>query len=100
MTAASVGEGGLIEVEVVCAWPDRAWCRRLSLPAGSTLADALAASDWRTLVPDADAVERFGVFGAVAGEGHRLSDGDRVELYRGLQADPKETRRRRAAGRI
>jgi putative ubiquitin-RnfH superfamily antitoxin RatB of RatAB toxin-antitoxin module len=29
----------------------------------------------------------------------RLADGDRVEVLRGLQADPKEARRRRAAGR-
>jgi hypothetical protein len=46
----------------------------------------------------------LGVFGRVVPETHVLRPGDRVEVYRRLKADPRETRRRlaeagRAAGR-
>jgi putative ubiquitin-RnfH superfamily antitoxin RatB of RatAB toxin-antitoxin module len=38
----------------------------------------------------------LGVFGEPATPETRLRDGDRVEVYRPLQIDPKEARRRRA----
>ncbi len=37
-----------------------------------------------------------GMYGARVALDTRLSDGDRVEIYRPLQADPKDLRRRRA----
>jgi len=40
-----------------------------------------------------------GIFGKVVEEDAPLTDGDRVEIYRPLAADPKEARRRRARGR-
>ena len=76
------------------------WLRRLALPVGSTLADAIAAShvfeDCR--IPP-DAVAGFGIFGQKKSPETVLQDGDRVELYRSLSFDPKESRRRRAAHR-
>lgn len=39
----------------------------------------------------------LGVFGRVVRADHPLAPGDRVEIYRPLRADPRDTRRRRAA---
>ena len=61
----------------------------LHLPAGSTAAEAVAASG----LP---ARGKIGVFGKIVNPDSRLSDGDRVEVYRSLALDPKEARRRRA----
>lgn len=87
-----------ISVEVVCAWPGRVWLRRLSLPEGSTVADALAASGSRQALSGERLSGRVGIFGQLVTNGRLLRDGDRIELYRPLIADPKEARRRRAAG--
>jgi hypothetical protein len=40
-----------------------------------------------------------GIFGEIAGLQDPVRDGDRVEIYRPLLADPKEARRRRAERR-
>jgi len=84
---------GKIAVEVALARPGLQTLRRLELPEGSTVADALAASGL-----DA-APGRVGIYGTVVPAGTVLRDGDRVEIYRPLLADPKETRRLRAAGK-
>lgn len=69
---------------------------RLDLPAGSSVADALRASG--LLERHALVIEdlRCGVWGRVQAPDGVLRDGDRVEVYRPLLADPKEMRRRRA----
>ena len=43
---------------------------------------------------------RIGVFGKTVNPDTRLSDGDRVEIYRSLALDPKEARRRRARTKL
>ena len=40
-----------------------------------------------------------GIFGRLASRQTLLKEGDRLELYRPLAADPREARRRRAQGR-
>jgi putative ubiquitin-RnfH superfamily antitoxin RatB of RatAB toxin-antitoxin module len=83
-----------VRVEIVRAWPHRFESMPLELPDGSSVADALAASGWG----DGDCVG-LAVFGVRAMPGQLLVDGDRVEVLRGLLADPKDARRRRAARR-
>jgi putative ubiquitin-RnfH superfamily antitoxin RatB of RatAB toxin-antitoxin module len=83
-----------IRVEIVRAWPRRHESMRLELPEGATVADALAASGWN----DGDCAG-VAVFGLRATPAQLLLDGDRVEVLRALQADPKDARRKRAAGR-
>lgn len=78
-----------IRVEVVLAFPDRAEAVRVELSGGATVRDALSAAGMTG--------SAFGVFGKVVSADSRLKDGDRVEIYRPLAADPKEQRRRRAA---
>ena len=78
-----------MKVEVVRARPEGADTVRLELPPGATVREAVAASG----LPHGNA---FGVFGKRARPDQRLADGDRVEIYRPLEIDPKEARRRRA----
>lgn len=81
-----------MRVEVVLALPRAHRAVMLELEAGATLGEAVAASG----LPLAG-VDGFAVFGVRAGGDTRLNDGDRVELLRPLQLDPKDARRRRAA---
>lgn len=72
---------------------------RLSLPAGSTLRDALAASAW--FEPGQIDALSVGLWGRVAPLDTPLRERDRIEVYRRLTVDPKEARRQRyqATGR-
>ncbi len=84
-----------IAVEVIYASAPGAIDRcGVDLPAGSTLRDAIAASGLLSRHPGAEAL-RWGVHGRVRQPDARLRDGDRVEVYRPLQIDPKEARRLR-----
>jgi hypothetical protein len=87
-----------IAVEVVLALPGRVVLRRVSIEAGATVAQAIAAAG---LGDDAAMVDhqRLGIFGRRVAPEQTLRDGDRVEIYRALALDPKEARRRRARGR-
>jgi hypothetical protein len=82
---------------VVYALPDRAIRKTLLLPAGATVREAIELSGLLAERPEIDlASNRVGVFGRLKGLDDMLRDGDRVEIYRPLKADPKEARRRRA----
>lgn len=86
-----------IQVEIVLAHPARAWRTTLSLPSGSTVADALHQARSLPDCPSAEIeAEEVGVFGRKVMLDHRLQTGDRLELYRPLTADPKDARRKRA----
>ncbi len=91
---------GIIRVQVCHALPDTAFLENLRLPEGSTIAAAMAASGLAARFPDLDLSQaKVGIFGKLKTPDTRLRDGDRVEVYRPLEADPKETRRRRAKHR-
>jgi len=82
----------VIRVEVIRAWPSRSEARIVELADEASVGEALLASGW-TL--DAEFIG-LGVFGSAATPSTRLREGDRVELLRGLQVDPKQARRLRA----
>jgi len=91
----AAAEAPLLRVEVACS--PRAGVVEiveLQLPAGSTLRDAIESSG--LAARDAPA-EPFavGVWGRRCAPGDAVHDGDRIEIYRPLQADPKEARRLR-----
>jgi len=89
-----------LQVEVVYALPQRQVVRVLSLPAGSRVVDAIRASRLVEEFPEIDSATcALGIFGERVDPDTALRTGDRVEIYRPLQADPRETRRRRAARR-
>jgi putative ubiquitin-RnfH superfamily antitoxin RatB of RatAB toxin-antitoxin module len=84
-----------IRVCVVYADPAQQWRRELELEAGATVAQALAASGVTEALPGYRPAG-VGIFGRRVSLDAPLHDGDRIELYRPLRADPKESRRRRA----
>lgn len=85
-----------IRVEVAYAEPSRQFLRALDLPLGATIADAIAASGLDIEFGIDLSRLDCGIWSKAASRDTALRDGDRVELYRALVADPKEARRRRA----
>ena len=80
-----------MRVEVVRAERGRLDAVTIELPAGACVRDALEACGMTG--------EAVGIFGKRVDPATRLSDGDRVEIYRPLAVDPKERRRSRARQR-
>ena len=88
---------GLIKVEVVFGTPDVQQLVSVSMPSGSTVADALEMSKIAAAFPDADIAHMpTGIWGRPVQRDQTLVDGDRIEVYRELEIDPKEARRLRA----
>ena len=85
-----------MRVSVAIAVPSRQEVVEIDLPEGSTVADAIA-----MVTPQSrfDGIEletvEVGVWGTRVARDALLREGDRVELYRALKADPKDQRRRR-----
>lgn len=89
-----------LRVEVCYPAPDRIWRQAVTLQAGATVAQALAASSLELEFPGLDAwTFGVGIYGKHAAPATPLADGDRVEVYRALVFDPKESRRRRVEHR-
>lgn len=81
-----------MKVEVIRAWPRRHETVLVELPEGAHVADAVKASGFSDLSQET----AYAIFGVMAAGDAPLHEGDRVELLRPLQMDPKEARRRRA----
>jgi len=89
-----------ITVTVVYALPERATEIELTLPSGATVAEALNRSGIATRHPEVQLARcPVGIFGRRVERSRPLSDGDRIEIYRPLVAEPKDARRRRAQSR-
>jgi uncharacterized protein len=89
-----------ISVEVVYALPEGADSARVTLASGATAGDAIRAAGVLERHPEIDlATLKIGIFGAIVSSARAVRDGDRVEIYRPLQLDPKEARRRRVRSR-
>ena len=86
-----------IRVEVVLAMPERQQLVSLDVVTGTTLAEAITLSGLPEMFEDFKLdFQNVGIFGHKAGPEQVLCEGDRVEIYRPLIADPKEVRRQRA----
>jgi putative ubiquitin-RnfH superfamily antitoxin RatB of RatAB toxin-antitoxin module len=87
-----------LEVQVCYALPDAVFLQDVTLPEPCTLQDAILASGVMQRYPELDIASiRVGIFGKLKSLASTLHSGDRIEIYRPLQADPMESRRRRAA---
>ena len=87
-----------IHVEVVYALAYAQELAQLTLPEGSTVAQAISMSGLLEKYPEIDLKKnKLGVFSKLAKSETVLRDRDRVEIYRPLIADPKEVRKQRAA---
>ena len=88
----------MIRVEVAYARPDQQAVLLVELPAGATLEQAIIQSRILEQFPELDLkTAKVGVFGKLGKLSATLRNGDRVEIYRPLIADPKAVRKQRAA---
>ena len=86
-----------IQVEVVYALPHKQRVLSVTVPAITTLEEIILRSGILQLYSDIDLRKnRIGIYSRMAKLSDHASDGDRIEIYRPLLADPKEMRRKRA----
>ena len=86
------------QVEVAYATPERQELMVVTVRPGTTVEQAIRQSGMLARFPEIDlSRDPVGVFGERVGLRDPVHDRDRVEIYRPLIADPKETRRRRAS---
>ncbi len=94
----STESGEKIKVEVAYARPDTQVILPLEVAPGTTVEQAIVASGILERFPEIDlGKNKVGIFGKLTKLATVLGEGDRVEIYRPLIADPKEVRRQRAA---
>ena len=85
-------------IEVAYATPDKQLIIECEIDTGTRPRDAIRLSGIDRHFPEIDLENcDLGVFGKTIGADYELADGDRIEIYRALIADPKEIRRQRAA---
>lgn len=88
----------VISIEVVYVAVDRQALLNISVPTGTTVRQALLISDVASKFPEVDVAQcPVGIFGKAVDGARVLGEGDRIEIYRPLLADPMEIRRLRAA---
>ncbi len=87
-----------MNVGVCYAQADRQIWLRLEVPEGSTIADAIELSGVLKQIPEIDLeTQKVGIFGKLAKLDVQVKEGDRVEIYRKITADPTQVQRRRVA---
>ncbi len=87
-----------IQVEVAFALPERQAIIPLQVLPGTTALQAAQRSGIAERFAGLDLDNaRLGIFGKSVAADQVLQEGDRVEIYRPLKADPKEVRKARAA---
>ena len=86
-----------MRVEIAYADPAREVLMGLEVRPGSTVLECVECSGLFRLVPDLRGAEvGFAVFGRRVEPADPVSKGDRIEVLRPLEIDPKEARRLRA----
>jgi putative ubiquitin-RnfH superfamily antitoxin RatB of RatAB toxin-antitoxin module len=87
-----------LNVELVYARPDVQVVLPFSVATGTTARQLVMRSGIEARFPEIDPRRcPLGIFGTRVADDRALLEGDRVEIYRPLAADPKDARRRRAA---
>lgn len=88
-----------ITVTLIEAWPDRVVHDVRSFTPGATLRDALASTGFAAAGDDTEELSTamWGIWGKRVPLNTTLKDGDRIERYRPITADPKAARHHRAS---
>lgn len=87
-----------INVEVAYACPEKQVILPVNVPVGTTAEQAIRFSGILEQFPEIDLdSNKVGIFSKLSKLDSELKEGDRVEIYRPLIADPKEVRRKREA---
>ncbi len=91
----------MLLVEVAYARPDEQVILEIRVARDTTIEQAVRASGILERFPEIDLrTNKVGIFGKLTPLTARVRNQDRVEIYRPLLADPKQTRRQRAAKHI
>ena len=86
-----------LSVEVVLATPQRQVLLSVDVEEGASVAEVIDCSGIESHFPDLTIADlAAGIWGKPVSRDSRVRDGDRVELYRPLEVDPREARRQRA----
>lgn len=86
-----------IQVEVVYPLPDEQKVLQVKVEKGTFAKDAVRQSGLLKLYPEINLDEAsIGIYSRLLKSDEIVCDGDRIEIYRPLLADPKEVRKRRA----
>jgi putative ubiquitin-RnfH superfamily antitoxin RatB of RatAB toxin-antitoxin module len=86
-----------IRVQICYAKPDKQILRELEVATGANIQQAIMQSGILRDTSELDlTVCRVGIFGKLKSLDTVLHDQDRIEIYRALIADPKDSRRKRA----
>lgn len=90
-----------LHVQVCYATALREVFRDLTVPAGTTIEQAIVLSALLQDFPGIDlATQPVGIFGKKRPLETVLREHDRIEIYRPLVADPKDSRRKRAEKKV
>jgi putative ubiquitin-RnfH superfamily antitoxin RatB of RatAB toxin-antitoxin module len=85
-----------MNIGVCYAEAERQMWLRIEVPDESTVEQAIELSGVLTHYPHIDlTVQKVGIFGKLAKLDARVKEGDRVEIYRKITADPQQVQRRR-----
>ncbi|MEX6224028.1 RnfH family protein [Providencia hangzhouensis] len=87
-----------LSIEVTYALPEKQFLLSVKVADGTTIEDAIIASGILALRDDIDLKKnKVGIYSRPAKLTDKVQDGDRIEIYRPLIADPKELRHRKRA---
>lgn len=85
------------EVEIVFAAPDRQLLKCILVNSAETVAGVVARSGLREAFPESEINGlALGIWGRVVAPNTRVKEGDRIEIYRPLELDPRAARRQLA----
>jgi len=85
-----------MNVGICYAEAERQLWMRLEIPDGSTVEQAIQLSGVLKQFPEIDLQkQKVGIFGKIAKLDAPVQEGDRVEIYRQITADPNQVKRRR-----
>jgi putative ubiquitin-RnfH superfamily antitoxin RatB of RatAB toxin-antitoxin module len=88
-------------VEVVHALHDRVIAASAHVRPGTTVEEVIDVLEFQLLLPDVDVRNApVGIFGRAVPRNTPVRDGDRIEIYRPLVADPKQARRQRSSRKL
>lgn len=97
MQASNENSKEILTVEVIYATPMQQKLISIEVKAGATIEQCIQQSGVLTEYPEINLDDtKVGIFSQVKPLNHQVVDGDRIEIYRPLIADPKAVRRKRA----
>ena len=86
----------ILQIEVAYATPKEQRIITLEIKAGTTVEEVIIQSNLLEVFPEINlSLNKVGIFGQAVKLSQVLQNGDRVEIYRPLQIDPRLARRER-----